>query len=297
MGITLQHAVMIIREAQYRPLPDTVYLIGRQTIYLTPERATETFRQCGFEPRSVDMEFDKQTGGAKDSGSDYITYRTFFRMLGVDNIHYIDVSPYEGADIILDLNKPIPNQYTGIADFVFGGSVCDNVFDPAAYLSNMGRLLSVGGRYVAQEIASNRYHPYVILPHAWYFDYFVLNRFADAKVYLFDINTAWNVYLLKPTLHFDLIPNYAAAETNTLGTFIIAERGPDTTFDCFPTQDQYRSTEEWTEYRASLAKILGHPRPTTSFRIPQLEQDLEVIPPRHISYFQYLGRFDRFWEA
>lgn len=296
MGITLQHAVMIIREAQYRPLPDTVYLIGRQTIYLTADQVFEAFRRCRFMPHTLEVRFDKQTVGAKSSDQLYITDDTFFKMLGAKNVRYIDVSDYEGADIILNLNEPLPDQYAGIADFIFGGSVCDNIFDPATYISNMMRLLSVGGRYLAQEIASNHYHPYVILPHAWFFDYFVLNNFADAKVYAFDIKNAWNIYLLRPHLRFELIPNYTATADHTLGTFIIAERGPETTFHRFPTQDQYRSAEEWADYRQSMARVLEAPRPAIKFRMPKSEQDIDVLPPRQISFFQYLGRFDRYWD-
>ena len=155
MGITLQHAVMIIREAQYRPLPETVYLIGRQTVYLTADNVFQTFRRCGFLPHTVEVRFDKQTGGAKQADQLYITDDTFFKMLGAKNVRYIDVSDYEGADVILNLNNPLPKQYEGVADFIFGGSVCDNIFDPAAYLSNMARLLSIFGAGNRQQSLSS----------------------------------------------------------------------------------------------------------------------------------------------
>ena len=124
----------------------------------------------------------------------------------------------------------------------------------------------------------------------------MLNKFADAKVYAFDIKNLWNVYVLQPHPRFELIPNYTAPADHTLGTFIIAERGQNTTFHRFPTQDQYRSADEWKEYKESMEKILNSSRPVMQFRMPKLEQDIDLLSPRQISYFKYLGRFERYWE-
>jgi hypothetical protein len=46
------------------------------------------------------------------------------------------VSPYEGAEIIHDLNRPVPDKLKESADFIVDGSTLDNVFDPAMVLRN-----------------------------------------------------------------------------------------------------------------------------------------------------------------
>jgi hypothetical protein len=120
-----------------------------------------------------------------------------FLLLGVEKIRAIDHFDFEGADIILDLNEPISADLAGTAEFICGGSVLDNVFDPAIYIKNIARLLASGGRLIDQNLISVHFHPYLIASPAWYFDYFILNWFADCEVYykrgLFRISMDWNL--------------------------------------------------------------------------------------------------------
>jgi hypothetical protein len=171
MGIHQQHAIMIIKEHLYRPLPKRVHLLGRQSIDFDYPTAVGLCRAWGWEPRPVEVQLDRTTDLGETRG--YISDKTFFQMPGAEEVLAIDHSDYEGAELIVDLNKPIADELMGIADFIFGGSVCDNVFDPAGYVRNISRLLKIGGRFLDQNIAVDHYRPYVILPAQWYFDYFL----------------------------------------------------------------------------------------------------------------------------
>src|SRR5579872_5888358 len=104
MGITQQHAVMIIKEHLYRPLPKRIHLLGRQTMYFDYPTAIALCRSWGCEPRAVDVELDNATLGSKSTPGDHISDTTFFKMLGADEVLAIDHSDYEGADIIINLN-------------------------------------------------------------------------------------------------------------------------------------------------------------------------------------------------
>jgi len=292
MGITQQHAIMIIKEHLYRPLPKRVHLLGRQTIYFDYPTAVDLCRAWGWEPRPVDVKLDRATGVGQTSQQDYISDQTFFQMLGVEEVLAIDHSDYEGADLIIDLNKPIAEEQIGTADFIFGGSVCDNVFDPAGYIRNISRLLKVGGRFLDQNIAVDHYHPYVILPAPWFFDYFLLNKFADIKVYVFEVFNYWNAYFLDVTENTKQIDNFPQATTEiTLGTFTIAEKASESTWDRSPAQDQYRSEAEWAEMRASLSRIKQHPRPVIELLHRVDEQRSKMLPPKHVAGYRYVGSF------
>ena len=48
--------------------------------------------------------------------------RSIFRALGNDKVKALDASNYEGAEVVHDLNKPIPDHLHGTADFVVDGS-------------------------------------------------------------------------------------------------------------------------------------------------------------------------------
>jgi len=174
MGIDLFHAEMIVREHLFRPLPETVHLLGRQTVLFGEETARSLLSRYGIFPAASKVVLDTATVGAKAAADrGYITDETFFGMLGVKEIKAIDHSDYEAADVIVDLNQPLPEALEGNADFIFGGSVLDNIFDPATYIKNIGQLLKPGGRLIDQNICSFHHHPYILASPAWYFDYFV----------------------------------------------------------------------------------------------------------------------------
>ena len=65
MGIDYHHAALIISEHSYKPLPETVYLVGRQTVRLTHEQVVGLCRERGVEPAIVDVEFDHSTRKAQ----------------------------------------------------------------------------------------------------------------------------------------------------------------------------------------------------------------------------------------
>jgi 2-polyprenyl-3-methyl-5-hydroxy-6-metoxy-1,4-benzoquinol methylase len=68
----------------------------------------------------------------------------------------VDVSPYEGAEVIHDLNQPLPDRLRGTADFIVDGSVLDNVFDPATGLRNLTEMLRPGGRLLMSNAWNTR---------------------------------------------------------------------------------------------------------------------------------------------
>jgi hypothetical protein len=141
MGISPLHARLIILEHARKALPHTVHLMGRQTVLLALEQAVLMMRESGLEPQDIAVELDRQTRGAQTAAAEFISDRTFFALLGVQNVIAIDCSDYEGAELILDLNQPVPEALEGTLEFIVGGSVLDNIFDPASYLKNMSRLL------------------------------------------------------------------------------------------------------------------------------------------------------------
>ena len=245
---------------------------------------------CGIRPIDVQPRFDRETRRAIQTGSqNFITDDTFFRMLGVDTVHSIDHTSYEGADIILNLNNPIPDDLHETADFVFGGSVCDNVFNPAMYIQNISVLIKKGGRFVDQNIITDHFHPYSILPPAWYFDYFVMNKFSDCKIYVIEGAATMNIYGLQIKEDFHHIWNFPMRYNITAnGIFIIAEKGECSTVDRMPTQDQYRTEEEWREYRQNLRAILEASRPWSTF-IMDDDYMRSTSPPQDKEGYPFLG--------
>lgn len=161
MGLGAELAELIVREHLYRPLPDVVHTLGRLTTPFSYEQARKLIHRCGAAPIGVDREVDTSTLEARRSSEETITDTTFFRMLGAREVHAIDISDYEGAKIVWDLCRPVPENLECASDFIVGGSTLDNVFDPAQYLRNVARMLKPGGRFFDINHANNHRRPYV----------------------------------------------------------------------------------------------------------------------------------------
>lgn len=69
----------------------------------------------------------------------------FLRMLGAKDLHVMDVSDYEGADILQNLNEPIPDALKGRFDVVFDGGTLEHVFNFPTAIRNCMDMVAVGG--------------------------------------------------------------------------------------------------------------------------------------------------------
>jgi len=296
MGIAPFHAEVIIREHKFRPLPKTVHLLGRQTVQLDYAQALRLLEKNGIEPVETQIEFDHSTHLATASGNEYISDRMFFGLLGVESVRAIDHSDYEGADIILDLNQPIPESLEGSADFLYGGSVLDNIFDPASYLKNMARILRPGGRLIDQNLASFNLHPYVVVSPAWLYDYFVINNFADCKIYFLQSGVLNHVYGMEVQVDQEFICDMGNAPISSpFATIVVAEKSGASTWNRIPSQDQYRARDEWDAYRSNMRAMQASSRRYALFSAPSVEE-LSKVSLRRTKSFAYLGLFSAFDE-
>jgi hypothetical protein len=278
MGLGYHFVEGLVREHKYRPLSGDVLLIGRQTIYFTPQTILKLLREHNVEVDDI-TESEIDLGGSTINRmpgypADLITDEALFKLLGIPKIIGLDHSSYEGAEIIHDLNQPIPPHLRECADVIVDGSTLDNVFDPAAAIRNFSSLLRPGGRLITSNMYSNHYEPYAILPPLWYHDYFVVNGFSDCKVYIMvqpfemesDVTAEGKLASDIFTIDIDALldPNRevrAFYSTRIMGIIVFAEKSANSTSHINPTQQHYRSDEEWIRYRENLAQIKNSQRP------------------------------------
>lgn len=289
MGITPLHARLIVLEHKRRPLPPTVHLLGRQTVYLTVEGAGKLIRACGIEPHDTSVELDVETRGATALQGEFVSDRMFFAMLGVKNVIAIDHTDYEGAEVIIDLNLPLPELHVGSIDFLFGGSVLDNIFDPATYMVNVSKLLRPGGRVFDQNVVSQVHHPYLLVTPAWLLDYYVVNRFVNLQVFIAEHSAGGFIHMYGMlTSATEIVSDFGPPRGNLgIGVIVIAEKGSGSTADVVPIQDQYRSEANWTSYSACVNAASGN-APLPIFGRPTA-LEMARLDVRRSKSFRYLG--------
>jgi len=267
MGLSGYAVDAIGREHAYRPINGDVLFIGRQTVSISASELASRLRAHGNAVDDTAIEIDRTTTYRTLHASHQASDRSIFRALGGCRVKALDVSPYEGAEIIHNLNEPIPDSLRESADFIVDGSTLDNVFDPAMALRNLAAMLKPGGRVLMIDAWSPRDGSYQLCSPAWYFDFCVTNGFADCKTYAcISAGSRANAYWLDPafmrTAEARVRVPLLTCWWRIPFTLVLAEKAREPSSPIVsPTQAHYRSEREWGRYLDNLAVIERSTRP------------------------------------
>lgn len=265
-----QTATFILREHKHRPIRGELLLIGRQTVALTIDAALELIEAAGVQPnKTFTTEIDRQTVGL--DGREFITDRCFFSMFTSANVRALDVSAYEGAEIIHDLNAPAPPELHGIADFIFNGSCLDNLFDPATAVKALSKMLRPGGRIIHVEHGTAISGAYLCYSPEWFFDFYAVNDYQDCQL-LFctfpdGLHGDWYLFRWLPYVENDgkLQTSRTSLAVGDFVDLVIAEKGSASSDDRVPIQAHYRTmhdgdAERPDPYREKFLQFEASPR-------------------------------------
>lgn len=255
MGLHVPVAEFLLVEHLYKKIEGDILFIGRQTTFQDEDSLARLMAKYNLSlPTGFTYEYDTETRGASERR--YITDRCFMRAIGVTKkVNFLDVTDYEGADIVHDLGYPVPSSLEGRYDFIFNGGCFDNMFNPGVAITNLSKMLRPGGRVVCFESADSWNSPYLMYSPGWFWDYYVTNAFADSKIYIGSFHDGdelavgpWDWYYInmqgaKCTWQETNGPAPAARENNHLVIISIAEKGEKSTADRQPIQLQYRVNE------------------------------------------------------
>lgn len=251
MGLLTPIAEVLLAEHSYKKISGEVLFIGRQTTFQDEQSLNRLLAKYGLAlPQDFKCEYDTETRGAE--GQRFLTDRCLMRSLGVEKVNFLDVTDYEGADVVHDLGYPVPEKLVGKYDFIYNGGCLDNMFNPGVALTNLSKMLRPGGRVVCFESASSRNSPYLMYSPGWFWDYYVMNAFNDCKVYIGSFYDG-DEFTLGPWdwFYVNMLgkncdwqeqngPAPMARENNHLVIVSIAEKGENSTSDRQPIQLQYR---------------------------------------------------------
>ena len=137
MGLHTNRIIRIVHKLDMIGIRGSVLLLGVQFIHID-------WNDFIDKSQKFDVALDKVIL-AELYGSYPINTYQFFRMLGFSEVHAIDISDYEGADIILDLNKDCSDDLVCRFDVIIDGGTLEHVFDVAACLRNINKMLKPEG--------------------------------------------------------------------------------------------------------------------------------------------------------
>jgi hypothetical protein len=249
MAISRHLAEMLLREHLHKPISGSILLLSRQTVFLTPQEAVDLVNRCGIDVLpSAKIEKDTYTYRGIKEG--YISDESFFSLFTEARIEVTDFAPKRGVTIVHDLCAPVPEELHRRFDFIYNGSVLDNVFDCATAMDNITRMLKPGGVAFHYEgpLSSHIGGVYTQFSPAWFFDYGAINRFEDCQVFYalypdFHLGK-WDVLLYHPYHSTDGVHASLVAPLQHDGDALlicIMQAGLETTSGKRPIQAGYRT--------------------------------------------------------
>jgi hypothetical protein len=79
----------------------------------------------------------------------------FFSLLGAQQVSSVDISDFEGATHIHDMNQPLPDSLRGRFSVVYDGGTLEHIFHFVQALKNCMQMVEVGGHFVQVNNANN----------------------------------------------------------------------------------------------------------------------------------------------
>jgi len=282
MSIKTLTAQMILAEHLYRPISGTVVTLGRNSVSLTGDQLDQLMQTMGV-PKRPDFQYDIDAD-TMGRGRERITQESFFGAFSDARVISLDVSNYENAEIICDIQERLPRRWRRSADFVYDGGSLDNIFDVAATLKNLSRLIKPGGRFLASNNGGPHPTSYLKFSADWFMDFFAVNDYADCKTYICVHPNTFGVphlkmkakpdpkspheivgYSFNPYVTHDHGDGYDCSSVESqcrYQIFVFAEKGSNSTDDRNPIQKHYRVDPKTNAFcNARARRFLESPRP------------------------------------
>lgn len=268
MGIPTPLVELLLFESKDEPLGEKALSLGKQTVICHEKQLKQLAERQQFALRDTTYTYDKSTvTSQQNTDQAYIEDTAFWDAIGVGQLDVMDVSDYEGATIVADLCEPVEASLYGKYDFIYNGSVLDNIFDPVTALVNTSQMLAPGGTVVHIEMSSHLCFEYISYSPDWFYDYYAVNNFEDCKVYVCCFNSTdqllngpWDVYGFMPSKTGEVaqIPSLGPCKSAVV---TIARKGYKSTNTRKPIQWSYRPEEQNKEILAARERFISSPRP------------------------------------
>ena len=147
--LTFRHLLEINQDY---PNIRNVLALGRQH-FLSPNPDERTKRQMTVYQRMLEQfGHDLKIENLVDSDG---FCNSLFDFLGFETTDYMDVSEYEGANVIHDLNTHVPANLHGKYDLVIDGGTIEHIFNVPSAFENVNKMLHVGGYFLAFNPCNN----------------------------------------------------------------------------------------------------------------------------------------------
>ena len=117
----------------------------------------------------------------------------FFRFLGAEEVAAMDISDYEGAAILHDLNQPVGDELKEKFTVVLDGGTLEHIFNFPTALANAMKMVAVGGHLIIVTGGNNflGHGFYQFSPELFYRAFSAENGFAVKRMIAAELRGNW----------------------------------------------------------------------------------------------------------
>jgi SAM-dependent methyltransferase len=120
--------------------------LGRQNFNISDDGALARQVLARYDSQAVLADLAKGDGYSE----------TLLRYLGAATVVAMDISAFEGASVIQDLNEPVPDSLCDRFNFILDGGTLEHIFDFPRAILNVKRMLRPGGLFISINAANNQ---------------------------------------------------------------------------------------------------------------------------------------------
>lgn len=242
MGIAYGALRFLMEEGKREPWAGSILTLGRQDIGVLETDVIKLARSLSFPLVDIDTGLLNET---HRSHCRFIDDNSFFKSLGFETVNALDVSPYQGADVLHDLNsKSIPDGCREKFDLVLDGGTLEHVFDICSALRSVCEMTKVGGRIIHISPMSNcADHGFYSFSPTLFADFystngFAINRLTVSRFEKDPVNDEWEYIEYHP----DDFGTLGALSPGTYFVMACVRRLSTSSANCVPQQGFYRTS-------------------------------------------------------
>ena len=150
MGLSIESIKFILSARKCGAHFTEILTLGRQHVTASPRQIVEALKNSDAWPPP-----EGEAAFAESINSTSWRFEVIARSLGAKNVTSCDISNYEGAGMVHDMNHPIRSEDEERFDMVIDGGTLEHVFNFPVAISNAMRLTKVGGSLVLFTPANN----------------------------------------------------------------------------------------------------------------------------------------------
>ena len=244
-------AKMLVQEHRYRAITGRVLCLGPQLVPMHQGEVDALFQETPAGKARALAEW-------REAGADTATVSDeyFFHKFPISRLDSLDVVEGFGGTIIHDLNMPLPEMHHEQFDFILDGGTFDHLVQIGTAFQSVIQMLKPGGRVFHYNAASGYIGAaYVSFGPDLFYDYYVVNRFADCRIHLL---RGTGPEAPDPFFVFYL-PDARTKQLNSAMhqmVVCLAEKAADSTCDVFPVEYTYRNREMGEEFERQRSRMI-----------------------------------------